>query len=136
MEAAHKYAMLKQSLENEIKTKKTRTADAQSEKSATEDAMGKAEGELAEATKMQAADEEFLKALQADCQAKAVEWEHRLQSAKGEIAALDKAAEILQKGAANAFIQVSVRRVVRRRTSNNMDSSISDFSSNNEDTED
>lgn len=126
MEASHKFKMLKQSLENEIKIKKERTADAQSEKATTGDAMGTAEGELAEATKMKAADEVFLKNLQADCQAKAVEWEHRLQSAKGEIAALDKAAEILQKGAGGAFIQVSVHRVMRNRNWFTMDTSQSE----------
>lgn len=126
MEANHKYEMLRQSLENELATKKKRTADAQSEKAATQDAKGEAEGELAEASKMKEDDEEFLKTLRADCQEKAIEWEHRLQEAKGEIAALTKATEILQKGASSAFIQVSVRRVVRSHRSDMDEDSFSD----------
>jgi len=117
MEAAHEFALLKQNLENELKIKKERTADAQSEKAAAQDTMGNAEGELEESSKMKADDESFLKSLQADCQQKAIDWEHRLDDAKGEIAALTKAMEILQKGASDVFIQVSVRRVVRSRRS-------------------
>jgi len=136
MESSHEYKLLKQSLENELGTKKKRTADAQSEKAATEDALGKAEGELAESSEMKAADEEFLKTLRGDCQTKAVEWEHRLQSAKGEIAALDKAAEILQKGTSSAFIQVSVRRKVQSRSSTIMGTGTSDAVSDDEDEDD
>jgi hypothetical protein len=106
MEASHKYEMLKGSLEGEIGNKKRKLADASSGKTAAEEAKGKAEAEKVDTEKSKAADEEYLQTLRTDCQAKAVEWEERLKSAKGEMGALDKAKEILSEGV-KALIQVS-----------------------------
>jgi len=112
MEAAHEFAMLKQSLENEISTMKEKLAECQSQLSSNEEAKGAAEGEMGETEKSKAIDKETLDTLKSDCQGKAVEWEERLKSAKGEMGALDKAKEILQSGV-KAFIQVSVKRSAR-----------------------
>merc|ERR1719420_1455025 len=112
MEATHSYNMVKQSLENEISTKKEKLADCQAQKSSNEEAKGSAEGEKAETTKTKGIDTETLETLKSECQGKAVEWEERLKSAKGEMGALDKAKEILQSGV-KALIQVSVRRSAR-----------------------
>merc|ERR1719191_1166500 len=113
MEASHKYEMLKGSLENEIGNKKQKLADASSQKTAAEEAKGKATAEKVDTTKSNAADKEYLQTLRTDCQAKAVEWEERLKSAKGEMGALDKAKEILSEGV-KALIQVSAKRVSSR----------------------
>lgn len=113
MEAAHSYAMVKQSLENEVSTKKEKLAECQAQNSAAEEAKGAAEGEMTETEKSKAIDSETLDTLKSECQGKAVAWEERLKSAKGEMGALDKAKEILQSGV-KAFIQVSVKRSSRR----------------------
>merc|ERR1719420_2864473 len=112
MEAAHEFAMVKQSLENEISTMKEKLAECQAQKSSSEEAKAAAEGEMTETEKSKAIDKETLDTLKSDCQGKAVEWEERLKSAKGEMGALDKAKEILQSGV-KAFIQVSVKRSSR-----------------------
>merc|ERR1719262_806086 len=101
--------MLAGSLNNEISNKKKKLADATSGKAAAEEAKGKAESEKVDTEKANAADNQYLESLKSDCQAKAVEWEERLKSAKGEMGALDKAKEILQSGV-KALIQVSVKR--------------------------
>lgn len=113
MEAGHKYEMFKGSLEGEIATKKKKLADATSGKTAAEEAKGKATSEKVDTEKSNAADNEYLQTLRTDCQAKAVEWEERLKSAKGEMGALDKAKEILSEGV-KALIQVSAKRVSSR----------------------
>jgi len=112
-EASHKYEMLKGSLEGEINNKKRKLADASSSKSAAEEAKGKATAEKVDTEKSNAADNEYLQTLKTDCQAKAVEWEERLKSAKGEMGALDKAKAILSDGV-KALIQVSAKRVSMR----------------------
>jgi chromosome segregation ATPase len=112
MEAAHSFAMVKQSLENEVSTKKEKLADCQAQKSTNEEAIGSAEGEKGETEKSKAIDTETLDTLKSECQGKAVEWEERLKSAKGEIGALDKAKDILSSGV-KALIQVSVKRSSR-----------------------
>merc|ERR1719321_1524667 len=113
MEASHAFQMVKQSLENEISTKKEKLADCQGQKSSSEEAKAAAEGEMTETEKSKAEDSETLETLKSECQGKAVEWEDRLKSAKGEMGALDKAKEILQSGV-KAFIQVSVKRASSR----------------------
>merc|ERR1719389_285248 len=105
--------MVKQSLENEISTKKEKLADCQGQKSSNEEAKGAAEGEMTETEKSKAIDSETLDTLKSECQGKAVEWEERLKSAKGEMGALDKAKEILSEGV-KALIQVSAKRTSRR----------------------
>ena len=56
MEAAHAFAMLKQSLEGELKVMKKQLSEATLQKSSTEEALHAAEGELAETEKTLAAD--------------------------------------------------------------------------------
>merc|ERR1719160_941274 len=105
--------MLKGALENEIGIAKKKLADATTGKAASEEAKGKASKEKVDTEKANAADNEYLETLRTDCQAKAVEWEERLKSAKGEMGALDKAKEILSEGV-KAFIQVAAKRVSSR----------------------
>jgi len=132
MEAKHSYEMIRQSLENEISTKKEKLAECQSQKSSSEEAKGSAEGEMKETEKSKAMDSETLETLKSECQGKAVEWEERLKSAKGEMGALDKAKEILQSGV-KALIQVSVRRSSRRALHDPFMSSDSDDDDDDDD---
>jgi len=112
MEASHEFQLLKQSLENEISTKKEKLATASSNKATAEQASGEAAAKQTETEKSKAADEAYLNSLKADCQGKAVEWEDRLKSAKGEIEAIEKATQILEDGVKAALVQVSTK--VRR----------------------
>merc|ERR1719191_2334631 len=74
MEAKHSYDMVKQSLENEISTKKEKLAECQAQKSSNEEAKAAAEGEKGETAKSKAIDTETLDTLKSECQGKAVEW--------------------------------------------------------------
>lgn len=109
MEASHEFEMVKQSLENEISTKKEKLAEASAGKATNAEAKGSAEGELTNTKKTKSEDSAYLSTLKSDCQAKAMEWEERLKSAKGEMGAIDKAKEILSEGV-KALVQVSARR--------------------------
>merc|ERR1719377_180755 len=71
MEAAHAFALLKQSLEGEISTMKKQLSEAMQQKSATEEDLHAAEGALAETQKTLADDEKYLEELTASCSAKA-----------------------------------------------------------------
>lgn len=115
MEANHKFQLLQKGLDNEIAGKKKKLGDATDEKAENEQAKGKAEKEKIATTRAKTADSEYLSTLRADCQGKAVEWEERLKSAKGEIDAIDKATEILSSGV-KVLIQTSAsRRTVMSR---------------------
>merc|ERR1719453_1349659 len=105
MSASHSYEMLKQSLDTELKTMKDRMAAASTEKAATEESKASASEELAATEKTVAADTDYLANLKESCASKAAEWEARQKSAGEEVAAIDKAKEILEEGV-KAFLQV------------------------------
>merc|ERR1719393_118624 len=73
-----------------------------------EQESSKAQEQLVETKKIKKNDDVFLSNLQADCQAKAVEWEVRLKDANAETAAINKAIEILDAVPASSFQQSSV----------------------------
>merc|ERR1719281_796433 len=83
------------SLTDAIAISKGKLSDAQATKAALGESSGKAEGELAETKKTKIADELFLKTHKLDCENAAKEWAARQKSANGEIAAIEKAKEIL-----------------------------------------
>jgi len=95
MKSAHNSQMMIQSLTDAVTLAKTKTSDATATKSALTESSGKASGELAEVKKAKVADMFYLDNLKQECAAAAGEWADRQASAKGEIAALDKAKEIL-----------------------------------------
>jgi hypothetical protein len=107
--AQQEFELMRQGLENEIKTQKEKLAEATNRKAACEETASMSSGDLGEAEKTKAADSEFLDSLRIDCQQKAVEWEQRMRSGKGEIEAIEKATEILEKGVRASFLQVSAR---------------------------
>merc|ERR1719316_2636644 len=69
-----------------------------------EESKATAEGDLAETSKTKAADEEYSATLKTECETAASEWAARQASAKEEMAAIDKAKEILVSGVV-AFMQ-------------------------------
>jgi len=104
--SAHAFAMMEQGLQNEIKVAQDKKADASASKETAAESLGKATSELTETTKTRASDEAYLASLQVDCQQTADAWEARQKDAKEEMAAVDKAKEILANGV-KVFVQVS-----------------------------
>merc|ERR1719156_291360 len=110
MADTHEFKMLESSLSSEIAHNKEKLGAATKAKAAAEEAQAGAEGDLAETTKTKAADEEYAANLKTECETAAKEWAARQASAKEEMAAIDKAKEILVSGVV-AFAQVSSKRV-------------------------
>jgi chromosome segregation ATPase len=108
MSDEHAYENIDNTLSNEVSHAQEKLSTAKSSKAANEEAQAAAEGELVETKKSKAADEEYASTLKGECEAKASEWAARLKSAAEEMAAIDKAKEILVSGV-KAFVQVSAR---------------------------
>lgn len=98
MKANHNYKMMMQSLTDASTLAKTKVSDAKATTAALTEASGKASGELAQAKKTKLADSMYLDDLKLECSQAAKEWEDRKVSAKGEIAAIEKAKDILSSG--------------------------------------
>jgi chromosome segregation ATPase len=116
MKAQHAYAMLKQSLETELKQMKKRMGDASVQKASTEEARNAAQEKKTSTEKTVAADEAYLKELNQSCSAKAAEWAQRQKTAAEEVATIEKAKEILADGV-KAFLQVSSKTHLHSRDS-------------------
>jgi len=112
MADAHEFKMLESSLSGEVAHNNEKLGAATKAKAGAEEAQASAEGDLAETTKTKAADEEYSASLTTECEMAAKEWAARQASAKEEMAAIDKAKEILSTGVV-AFAQVgtSLKRV-------------------------
>merc|ERR1719393_1195732 len=108
MGEAHEFKVLEQGLTGEIEHGKEKLSAATKAKAAAEEAQSKAEGDLAETTKTKAADEEYSGTLKTECETAAHEWAERQKSAKEEMAAIEKAKEILETGV-TALSQVSTK---------------------------
>merc|ERR1719453_411295 len=104
MSASHSYEMLKQSLDTELATMKKRMAAASTEKAATDEAHASATEDLSATEKSVSSDTDYLTNLRQSCSAKQAEWEARQKSAGEEVAAIDKAKEILSSGV-KVFLQ-------------------------------
>merc|ERR1719443_1840610 len=112
MEAAHAYALLKQGLEDEIKVNKKQLGEATLTRSTTEEELHEAETALMETKETLAADEKYLAGLKQDCEAKATEWSMRQKQAGEEMAAIEKAKEVLAEGV-KVFLQTSTKLRVK-----------------------
>merc|ERR1719316_797874 len=112
MKSAHAYAMLKQSLEQELKTMKKRMSAATAEKAGTDKDMQDASEQLASTEKTLAADTKYLENLRQSCAAKASEWAQRQKDAAEEMGAIEKAKEILADGV-KAFLQVASKTTTK-----------------------
>merc|ERR1719428_1906768 len=113
MSDVHSYEMIKGGLENEIKHTADKLSTATSAKAAATEAMGGAQGELAETTKTKAADEEYATTLKTECETKATEWAEREASAKEEMSVIEKAKEILV-GGVKEFVQISTKNSMHK----------------------
>merc|ERR1719160_582003 len=87
---------MKQSLTDAITLSKTSLSKAKTTKSVLSEEAGAAQGELVETKKTKVADQTYLKSLTVECEETARAWEERQKSASDEIAAIDKASDILQ----------------------------------------
>jgi len=105
MRKQHNFDTFAQSLTDGLKIASDKLADAKKSKAASIEAAGKAKGELVEAKESKAADEKFLSQLTASCKETAASWEERQESAHAEMAAINKATEILTEGV-RVFMQV------------------------------
>jgi chromosome segregation ATPase len=112
MKAEHAYAMLKQSLEQELKTMNKRMAAATAEKAGTEKAMQDASEQLTATQKTLDSDTKYLEELRMSCSNKAAEWAQRQKDAAEEMGAIAKAKEVLSEGV-KVFLQVSAKTLVR-----------------------
>merc|ERR1719316_1764488 len=121
MEQEHAFQMIKMSLEMELKTMKKRLDECQQGKASSEEQQHAAEEDLAETQKSLAADKTYLSELGVSCAAAAKEFAERQKQAAEEMAAVEKAKEILEAGV-KVFLQVSpkeaTRNAARQRVSN------------------
>jgi len=95
MKANHNYEMMMASLEGAINLMQKKISDAKATKAALTETEGKAKGELASAKKTKVQDSMTMERLKGECEIAQTEWDERQKTAKGEIAAIDKAKEIL-----------------------------------------
>merc|ERR1719182_793663 len=108
MEQEHAFQMIKMSLEMELKTMQKRLDECQLGKSSAEEQQHAAEEDLAETQKSLAADKTYLSELGVSCSAAVKEFEERQKQATEEMAAVDKAKEILENGV-KVFLQGKVQ---------------------------
>jgi len=120
MESKFAFDMVKQSLENLMKSGNDELAKAKATKAAAEEEKAQAEGDLAaEKTDIKGTSKE-LETLQHDCMTRASEFEASQAESKEEMAALTKAKTIIQEttgGAAaqsySSFVQIKSSRKLR-----------------------
>merc|ERR1719379_2825338 len=122
MEASQGFQMVEGGLMNEIGHSKEKLAAASKLKADSEQKLQEANGEVVATTKSKAADESYLATLKSECQARAMEFEEAMKSAKDEVAAITKASTILSEGV-TAFIQLKskVRRASARFSTEDSD---------------
>merc|ERR1719183_2285774 len=108
MEAAHAYAMVKQSLEDEIAVAKKQLSEATLTRSTTTEELHSAEASLSETKTTLEADEKYLEELKQSCTEKATQWAARQKQAGEETAAIEKAKGILSEGV-KVFLQTASR---------------------------
>merc|ERR1719235_2952014 len=121
MADTHEFKMLESSLSGEISHNAEKTATATKAKAGAEESESKATGDLAETTKTKAADEEYSATLKTECETAASEWAARQKSAKEEMAAIEKAKEILVSGVV-AFVQSGTKLTAKKSVDDDSDS--------------
>jgi len=121
MEAAHEFAMLKQSLEDEIAVAKKQLSQATLTRSTTEEELHTAETSLTETKETLAADEKYLEELKQSCSVKATEWTARQKQASEETAAIEKAKDVLSEGV-KVFLQTGAKLTTKSEQDEAMDS--------------
>merc|ERR1719375_2256050 len=109
MADAHEFKMLEQSLSGEVSHNTGKLSDAKKAKAAAEETLANSEEDLVATKKTKAADEEYSSNLKTECETAAHEWAARQESAKAEMAAIDKASEILASGV-TALVQTGTKK--------------------------
>merc|ERR1719214_22181 len=109
MADAHEFKMLEQSLSGEISHGQDKLSAATKAKAGAEETLSTSEGDLVATKKTKAADEDYSANLKTECETAAKEWAERQESAKAEMAAIDKASEILASGV-TALVQVNTKK--------------------------
>jgi len=114
MKAKFAFQMLAQGLDQEIAHTTEKLATATEDKAQNTQTLEDANAKSADVAASKSADEKLRSTLATECQSKAVEWEQRMRDANGEMAAIDKAKDILVKGV-KVLMQVTshTRRVHR-----------------------
>lgn len=95
MKANHNYEMMIASLESAMTLMQRKISDAKATKAALTETSGKAAGEAATAKKTKLQDSMTMDRLKGECAISQGEWAERQKTAKDEIAAIDKAKDIL-----------------------------------------
>jgi hypothetical protein len=118
MQAANAHALLKQSLENEIKNGKKELAEATHLKQALTEKLAQAEKESAIEKKGLSEDEAYLRDLKRSCQTRAQEFEVEAKDTDAELTALGKAKGILTKkfGGGAALVEVKATTHMQMRS--------------------
>merc|ERR1719160_1334645 len=105
MKAAHNFGMMKQSITDQLSLCAEKLSDQKSLVASLTEAMGKANGENAEVAKTKMADTVYVDTLTSECKEAADEWSEKQASGKAEMAAIDKAVEILSAKVKVFFVQ-------------------------------
>jgi len=96
--AAQDFDMLEQSLNNGITVANDKISTAKSASGLTTEELNKAKEDLGTTESSKAADEKALAELKHDCENAAAAWAERQESARAEMAAINKAIEVLSEG--------------------------------------
>merc|ERR1719420_2819510 len=96
--AANDFDMLEQSLNNGITVANDKISTAKSASGLTTEELNKAKGDLGSTEAAKAADEKALAELKHECETTAAGWAERQDSASSEMAAINKAIEVLSEG--------------------------------------
>merc|ERR1719301_81985 len=111
--ATNDFAMLEQSLNNGITVANDKISTAKSAPGLTTEELNKAKGDLGATTAAKAADEKALAELKHECETAAAGWAERQDSAKAEMAAINKAIEVLSEGV-RVLLQTKSRHTMKR----------------------
>merc|ERR1719265_1080397 len=111
MNANQAYMLNKQDLTHQLHLLEDRVADCKKDKTALTEEKEKALAEIAEMSEVKAADEKYLKELVTECTESSHAWDVRQSEAKAEMAAIDKAKEIL---ASRVVVFLQTSKVTKR----------------------
>merc|ERR1719323_2387296 len=103
--AKHNYAMLKQSLTDQLAADNKDMSDEKASKAASEEAKATAEGDLANTVKDLADGEKTLQTTSTSCMTTAADHEATVKSRKEELAAIAEASQILKETSSGAVSQ-------------------------------
>merc|ERR1719301_55514 len=113
MKAVQDFDMLEQSLNNGITVATDKISMAKSALGLTTEELNKAKEDLGATETAKAADEKALAELKHECETTAAGWAERQESASAEMAAINKAIEVLSEGV-RVLLQTKSRHTMKR----------------------